>query len=208
MLATERSYTTVAATKRRDTVREEIKSCTRCMFAYNGNGPVLPSGPVPNDIMILGEAPTRTDDRHGFITFKGDPGLLLRRVLARHQIDLDRVFFVNAIQCWPEGDIPERNQLACLPNLRQLLAICDPMIVLALGAQALKVTSDRKGRTVTKNHGQPFLAQAGPFIDRWVFPTWHPAALKHTASAETAFSADIAAFADLYRKMREECHAG
>jgi uracil-DNA glycosylase family 4 len=195
---TTRSYTSVAETHNRTLVREQVRQCTSCTFCYNGNGPVLPSGPTPNDVMILGDAPTRSDDRAGHVTFKGDPGLLLRRLLARVDLDLDTLFFVNSIQCWPEAGITDRSLVACTKNLKALLGTCDPKIVLALGAVALKVTSDRRGRTITKDHGIPFQPKAGPFMGRWVFPTWHPAALKHTASAEIALSADIVTFAQFY----------
>ena len=199
-------HANVAQTRERLVVHEEIKDCRRCTFCFNGNGPVPYYGPTPNDIMILGDAPTRTDDRQGVITFKGDPGLLLRQILAAADLDLDRLFYANAISCWPEAGVPDRNLLACAPNLRRLVALCDPILVLALGSTALKVASDRKGRTITRDHGVPFRARAGPFRERWVFPTWHPAALKHrsNANAGTALRADILTFAEFYRGLKEE----
>lgn len=184
-------------------VIEQIKQCERCMFCWNGNGPVRPSGPTPNDIMILSEAPTRSDDRLGAVSHKGEPSLLLRRLLMRAGIDLDGVFFTDAIMCWPETTVPDRNLVACSPNLKAQLSLCDPLVVLALGAVALKVTSDRRGRTITKDHGQPFKPVAGPFIDRWIFPTWHPAALKKNASAEGMLAADIATFGQFYRDLKD-----
>lgn len=198
MLDTTRSTTTVAESKRRAEVFDKVSHCNRCLLAYNGNGPCRPWGPAPNDIMILGEAPTRTDDRRGQFTFSGDPGILLRRALATVGLDLDRLFAVGSVQCWPEERLATANLTACHPNVKDLIAICDPKIVLVLGAWALKVAADRPKMTITKDHGIPFTARAGPFRDRVVFPTWHPAALKHTVSAETLFLADIRAFGEHY----------
>lgn len=187
---------------RRSTI-EQIKQCTKCSFCWNGNGPVGFSGPTPNDVMVIAESPTRTDDRQGLITHKGEASLMLRRMLMRSGLDLDHLFFTNAIACWPETGVPDRNLIACSPNLKAQLRLCDPLVVLALGATALKVTSDRRGRSIRKDHGQPFKPIAGPFMDRWVFPTWHPAALAKNASAETQLSADIAAFGEFYRGLRD-----
>jgi uracil-DNA glycosylase family 4 len=198
MLDTTRSYLTVAESTARAETLDKISHCNRCTLAYNGNGPCRPWGPAPNDIMILGEAPTRTDDRRGQFTFSGEPGLLLRRALATAQLDLDRLFCIGAVQCWPEERLATSNLASCHPNVKALIALCDPKIVLVLGAWALRVAADRKKMTITRDHGIPFVAKAGPFRDRVVFPTWHPAALKHTKSAETLFLADIAEFARVY----------
>jgi uracil-DNA glycosylase family 4 len=203
MLDTTRAETSIA--RRRETV-DKIVGCNRCMLRFNGNGPCKPWGPAPNDIMVLGEAPTRTDDRRGQLTFGGEPGLLLRRALASQQLDLDRLFACNAVQCWPEDRLATAHLSSCHVNLKALIEWCDPKIVLVLGATALKVAADRKKMTITKHHGDPFVARAGPFRDRIVFPTWHPAALKHTKSAETMFLADIAEFGRIYRD--EVRHAG
>lgn len=199
MLDTTRPLGTVAAKDKQREILDALAHCNRCMLAYNGNGPVQPWGPAPNDIMIIGEAPTRSEDRRGQLLFSGEPGLLLRRALASQQLDLDRLFACNAVQCWPEERLATSHLQACSKNLKSLIALCDPKVVLVLGATALKVVADRKKMTITKDHGVAFTAKAGPLRDRIVFPTWHPAALKHTRSAETMFLADIAEFGRLYR---------
>lgn len=202
-LDTTRQRTSIAESRAIDALGEEIRGCQACTFCFNGNGPVLPSGPTPNDIMVLSDSPTRSDDRLGAISFKGEPGILLRRLLARVDLDLDRLFFANVVSCWPETSIPDRNILACTPNLRRLVKMCEPKVVLALGAIAFKVTADSRRRTLRNDHGVPYQARAGIFIDRWIFPTFHPGAVQHakTNAMETMISADIAEFGRFYREQ-------
>lgn len=183
-------------------MRDAVHACMNCSYCFNGNGPVLPSGPTPNHVMVIGDFPTRTDDRQGQLAFRDDAEVLLRSSLLRGHIDLDSLFHANTIQCWAgySKTVPDRVIRACVPNLKTMLAVCQPRVILTLGSMALRVSTDKVGRTVTKDHGRPFLSRAGPFMGRWVFPTWHPASIKHGFStvAETRFRQDIADFCRWY----------
>lgn len=193
---------TIESNQARKAMRDQIAGCTNCLLAYMGNGPILPSGPTPNDIMILAEAPTRVDDRARRIAHRGDPSLLLRRLLKRASLDLDDLFFANVVSCWPEDRVKE-GITPCHDNLKTMIGACDPLVVLTLGATALGAVSDTKKMTITKNHGVPFQPRAGAFMGRWVFPTWHPAALKKNPGAETALAADLRSFGEFYRGLKD-----
>jgi uracil-DNA glycosylase family 4 len=203
-VTTRRTPTVELAIARRD-LHHSIRDCRSCPLAFMGNGPVRPIGPTPNDIMILSEAPTRTDDKAGIVTHSGDPSQLLRKLLHAQGIELDDVFFANTISCWPGFRTPapaKGNIVACRPNVRAQVSVCDPAIVLTLGATALSEVTDNRKRKITTARGRPFRPLAGPLKDRWVFPTWHPGALKKNPGAVTALAADIATFVEFYTAMR------
>lgn len=187
----------------------QLRDCRDCHLCWMGDGPVPFSGPT-GEIMVLGEAPTRAEDKARRRLFNvgrspDDPMRVLTNGLKRASLKQDELFFTNTVSCWPDGRPPTDLEIrGCMHNVSMAVKVCDPRVVLALGATALKVCNDKVGkrrRSVTAHHGQPFLCRAGPMMDRWVFPTWHPAALKRNVGAELAFMVDMADFGEFYRAM-------
>ena len=181
---------------------ETISDCTGCRMSVMGNGPVAPRGKTPNDILILGDYPPRADDKVGRVTLKGEPSQLLRRHLREGGVHLDECFYANSTQCWTQGEAGKAEIDACrLHTIKPIVQVVQPKVVLTLGVTALK-TVGIKTKSVKSVHGRPHRMLAGPFIDRWVWPTWHPAA-EDKPGVVTQLGADLQRFGEFYRAMDE-----
>jgi uracil-DNA glycosylase family 4 len=179
---------------RRGEVNTQIAECKECGLHNHGKGPVPFRGPTPCRIMVLGEAPGITDDRRGK-PFLGETGRLLDSMCCEAGLgSTEQMFLANSICCLPVNGVPGEVLSACLPNLRSQVQLADPAWVLTLGSTAL--TAVQVDAQVTKVHGRPFGLQYGPFINRWIFPTFHPNAVIRDPKLKAKVMADLTTFRD------------
>ena len=130
------------------------------------------SGPPRATLMVIGEAPGRSEDEGG-APFIGRSGRLLVRLI-EEEVGLTRAdcFITNVVKCRPPANrTPRREEIeACHPWLIEQLAIVRPRVVLALGNTAARAVfgfSEGIGRT----HGR--IQSVG---SAWGLATYHPAA--------------------------------
>ena len=122
--------------------------------------------------MFVGEGPGEDEDRQG-LAFVGRAGQLLSRQILRMGLTRTEVFIGNIVKCRPPGNrapLPDE-MAACLPYLREQIAILKPKVIICLGGTAVKgllgVTTG-----ITRLRGQ-WHSYAG--VD--VMPTYHPSYL-------------------------------
>lgn len=180
-------------------MRETIADCDGCRMKFMGNGPVQPKGKMPNDVMVLGGYPTRTDDKVGAVQNTAVVSNRLRMYLREGGVHLDECFYANALQCWTQGEHTKTELDACrVETIKPILRAVKPKLVLALGADALACVGV-KG-TIKKLHGRPFRMRAGPFMDVWVWPTWHPG-VEDKPGVMVHVAADLHQFGTFYKEM-------
>ena len=130
-------------------------------------------GPIPCDIMFIGEAPGRKEDIQGE-PFVGPSGDVLNWALERINIPRDSVFIVNAVRCRPpDNRKPHKAELiACRGYLDYDISIVKPKYIIPLGVTAINLffpmarASDYVGTT----HVMKF-----PHGDVTIRPFYHPA---------------------------------
>lgn len=145
-------------TKKR-TVVQLIRECTLCPdLVKNRTQPVIGSGPIPCNIVFLGEAPGQREDETG-IPFSGTTGMVLDAAARRVGLHRkDDYHILNVLKCRPPQNInPTAAQMNnCVPFLRAQLAAIKPRVVVAFGkfaqAFALGVPPSRIG--VVRNMGK------------------------------------------------------
>lgn len=158
----------------RGEVQVAIRNCTSCVLRAKAR-PVPFRGPTPNKLAIVGEAPGYEENLRG-APFVGNSGKLLERILRDVKLPpLAQWFICNTVSCYPHGTPDALAVKACRTHLKTQIALCDPEIVVTLGAIAL-ASVEWTSEKITRIHGRPFRAVGGPFKDRLVFPTFHPAA--------------------------------
>ena len=121
--------------------------CTRCPLHEGRCKVVLCRGPLPCDVLFVGEAPGASEDVLG-TPFEGPAGHLLDSIideaLMPRRLDVPiRVAFTNLVGCIPKRDgekfEPEPSHIkACAPRLRELLAMAKPKLVVAVGTLSAK----------------------------------------------------------------------
>lgn len=153
---------------------------------------LIGDGPVPADVMVIGEAPGFREDEVSR-PFSGKSGRLLDETFDKFGLDRSEMFISNVNKCRPpENRTPNKTeQKACRPFLDAEIEHVKPKYILTLGNAALSVI--RKSG-IMKHRGE-----VAPFGDAQVFSTVHPAAVLRNPRYAQLFESDIAAFARLVR---------
>jgi len=154
-------------------IREELGDCQRCPLAKTRTNLVFGAGDPDAQLMFVGEAPGRDEDREG-IPFVGRAGQLLTKIIQAINMTRDQVYIANILKCRPPNNRnPEAEEIEkCYPFLQQQIKVIQPRIICALGAfaaQTLLQTKTPIGRL--RGRGHPFNKHS------LVIPTYHPAFL-------------------------------
>jgi DNA polymerase len=165
-----------------DELFSEISGCTKCRLHQNRTNTVPGEGNQKSRIMFIGEAPGADEDRLGR-PFVGKAGQLLDKALNALDFSRDKNFYIcNICKCRPEGNrTPEGDEAeACLPYLRNQVAVIKPRIIVCLGATSARYIIDRQAR-ITSIRGQWFERKGYS-----IMATFHPAALLRDESKKRA----------------------
>lgn len=152
---------------------------------------LIGDGPVPCDVMLIGEAPGACEDDQGR-PFVGPSGKVLDEALEQVGLPRKGIFITNMAKCKPPNNrTPKKAEIqACRKYLDGELSEVKPRFILLLGGTALDLIA-RKG--VEKHRGCVF-----DFDGSKVMVTFHPAA--RGRRRRSMFLADIEAFARLVRR--------
>lgn len=158
---------------------EEVQRCRRCPLYRTRTHAVISDGTSHAPLVFVGEAPGREEDRQG-VPFVGAAGQLLTKMIQAMGMRREEVYICNVLKDRPPENrtpLPEEVE-ACLPFLREQLAIVNPRVICALGAVATK-TLLGTSVALTSVRGQVLRYGTVPLV-----PTFHPAYLLRTPSAK------------------------
>lgn len=153
-------------------IARRVAACTTCPLSRSRTRTVPGQGATAPEIMFVGEGPGYDEDQQG-LAFVGRAGQLLTKIIEAMGLRREDVFIGNIVKCRPPGNrtpLPDEMQ-ACLPYLKEQIAILKPKVIIALGATAVRGLLDVT-TGITRLRGQWLLYEG---ID--VMPTYHPAYL-------------------------------
>lgn len=150
----------------------EVAACTLCALAKGRTQAVFGVGDPDARLMFVGEGPGADEDRLGE-PFVGKAGQLLTKIIEAMGLRREDVYIANVVKCRPPGNrVPMFEEVqACLPYLREQIAIIGPELLVLLGATAARALL---GTTASMGslRGRFFDFQGTP-----VLCTYHPAYL-------------------------------
>lgn len=172
--------------------------CERCRLSSTRTQVVFGEGNLHAPVVFIGEGPGADEDRLGR-PFVGRAGQLLEKGLRALGWDRNDVYIANVVKCRPPGNrVPEAEEAdACLPWLRNQIALIRPKIIVCLGATAAKAVVDAEIR-ITRDRGI-WKEKNGV----WILPTFHPAALLRDESKKRLFWEDLQALYQKYQQVKE-----
>jgi uracil-DNA glycosylase len=153
-------------------IAQRIEACTKCPLAQSRVRAVPGQGHPAPEIMFVGEGPGFEEDRQG-LAFVGRAGQLLTKIIEAMGFTRDQVFIGNIVKCRPpENRTPMPDEMnACLPYLKEQIALLRPKVIVALGATAVRGLLDVE-TGITKLRGRWLR-----YEDTDLMPTYHPAYL-------------------------------
>jgi uracil-DNA glycosylase family 4 len=159
-------------------------------------------GPIPCDVMIIGEAPGKNEQEQG-MPFIGRAGQVLNEALKFGGLARDEVYITNVYKTRPPNNrTPTDSELEeHWPLLVEELVKVNPKFMLLLGNTPLYVFTETKG--ITKKHGNRVDMSYFPG-DRIAMCTFHPAATVYNKGVRQDFYDDVKHFADLVRTYTNE----
>jgi uracil-DNA glycosylase len=150
---------------------DAMAGCTACALSETRQRVVAGVYPAGARMLLVGEAPGRSEDEGG-LPFIGRSGRLLDELLAEVGLDRGQIAVCNTVKCRPpDNRTPKRPELAtCRPWLDRQVDVIDPDVVVTLGGTALAWALGR-GVRIGDVHGTVH-ERAGHVV----VPTYHPSA--------------------------------
>lgn len=162
-----------------DEIAEQVRACEGCPLSEGRTNAVPGEGAADAQIMFVGEAPGREEDRQGR-PFVGPAGKVLDRLLGRIGLSREQVYITNIVKCRPpENRDPKPDEIeACREYLDGQIAFIKPRLVCTLGRPALQTLLDPKA-AISKVHAQVIEREGLTYV-----PLYHPAAGLHNKAMQ------------------------
>lgn len=164
-------------------LKAKAQKCKKCELHKTRNKVVFGHGPVPCNLMLIGEGPGENEDIQG-LPFVGRAGQLLTQILASIDIDREKdIYITNIVKCRPpENRAPKPAETeACYPYLEAQISIIKPKIILLAGSPSTKVVL-KLDEPMTKIRGNWFKLGDTKVA---VMPIFHPSYLLRNPSKNT-----------------------
>lgn len=160
--------------------------CQNCSLCTTRHSVVFGVGPVPSDVVFVGEGPGQQEDLQGE-PFVGAAGKLLDDMLGIIDLSRKNSYICNIVKCRPPNNrdpLPEE-QDACFGYLEKQLTILRPRIIVCLGRIAA-MRLIRPDFRITREHGI-WTERNGV----WYTAMYHPSALLRDPSKRPDTFSDL-----------------
>lgn len=182
-----------------DELKEKIKSICENYHEETTGGWITGSGPIPCDLLFVGEAPGKTEieEEMPFVGMAGKTfeGYLNSISLKREQIRITNTCFFRPVtirqldsgKSSVSNRTPKQKEIDLFHDvLDEEISLVNPRIIITMGNVPLKRFTDYK--SIGECHGQLLFNDR---LKRYVFPMYHPSALTYNRN-------------DSFKKMYEE----
>ena len=154
-------------------LKKDIDSIDDCNLKNKSKDLILGDGDINSPIMFIGEAPGEIEEKSG-LTFQGDHGALLNKMLNAINLYRDKVYIAYTINFRPPNDRkPTSNEIKRYSTfLKDHISIIDPKVIILMGATATQAVtnfygkiSDERGKwkeIILKNKTYPLMITFNP----------------------------------------------
>lgn len=169
-------------------IAAQVAQCRLCGLCETRKHTVPGQGARHPALMFVGEGPGADEDEQG-LAFVGRAGQLLTKMIEAMGYSRDEVWIGNIVKCRPPNNrVPTAEEMAaCMPYLKQQIALLKPKVIVCLGATAVKGLLNPPD-TISKVRGTWMKFEG---ID--TMPTFHPAYLLRNPPAKKFVWEDLKA---------------
>ena len=181
-----------------ETIKQNVIKCTKCDLCKTRTNAVPGKGNFQSDVIFVGEAPGRNEDKQGE-PFIGVAGKKLSIALEDAGISRDAVYITNIVKCRPPNNrVPNTDERdTCKEYLKQEISIIKPEIICILGNTAFN--SILGGSEITKFRGKVVRKD-----NQLYFLTIHPAATIYNQKLIDVLKNDIVKLFDLIKELKNK----
>ncbi len=159
------------ATRARDVagLKVALNAFDACELKRGARNLVFADGTLGARVMVIGEAPSRDEDKGG-LPFAGDTGVLLDNMLKAIELSRSKNVYLTNVLPWrlPRGgDVSETDLAMMLPFLERHVALAKPDVLVLMGNIACQAVLGKRG--ITRMRGEWVEAMGLP-----VMPMYHP----------------------------------
>jgi DNA polymerase len=179
-----------------ETIKQNVIKCTKCDLCKTRTNAVPGKGNFQSDVIFVGEAPGRNEDKKGE-PFIGVAGKKLSIALNEAGISRDDVYITNIVKCRPPNNrVPNTDERdTCKEYLKQEISIIKPKLICILGNTAFN--SILGGSEITKFRGKVVRKD-----NLLYFLTIHPAATIYNQKLIDVLKNDIVKLFDLIKDLK------
>ena len=179
-----------------ETIKQNVIECTKCDLCKTRTNSVPGKGDFQSDVIFVGEAPGRNEDKNGE-PFVGAAGKKLSAALEKVGVSREDVYITNVVKCRPPNNrVPNTNERdTCKEYLKNEISIIKPKIICVLGNTAFN--SVLGGSEITKFRGKLVRKDKQLY-----FLTIHPAATIYNQGLISTLNEDIEKLFNLIRELK------
>jgi len=179
-----------------ETIKQNVIKCTKCDLCKTRTNAVPGKGNFQSDVIFVGEAPGRNEDKNGE-PFIGVAGKKLSIALDEAGISREDVYITNIVKCRPPNNrVPSTDERdTCKEYLKQEISIIKPKIICILGNTAFN--SILGGSEITKFRGKVVRKD-----NLLYFLTIHPAATIYNQKLIDVLKNDIIKLFELIKELK------
>ena len=137
----EKSYKNAAQNKLEKllALKKKINSIENCKLKENSKKVILGDGNPNSQILLIGESPGKEEDDAG-LSFQGDVGELLNKMLAAINIQREKIYLTYAINFRPPDDRKPTNKEIDRYSiyLKEHVSIINPKMIILMGSTAME----------------------------------------------------------------------
>ncbi len=177
-------------------IKQNVIKCTKCDLCKTRTNSVPGKGNFSADVIFIGEAPGRNEDKSGE-PFVGAAGKKLEAALEGAGITRDTVYITNVVKCRPPSNrVPSTTERdTCKEYLKEEISIIKPKIICIMGNTAFN--SLLGGSEITKYRGKVVRKE-----NQLYFLTIHPAAIIYNQKLIDVLNGDIIKLFDLVKEIK------
>ena len=123
-------------------LKKKINSIENCNLKDNSKNLVMGDGDINSPIMLIGEAPNEEEDVSS-LTFQGEVGSLLNKMLLAIEIKREKVYSTYSINFRPPEDRkPNAQEIKRYSVfLKEHISIINPKIIILMGSTAMEAVT-------------------------------------------------------------------
>jgi uracil-DNA glycosylase len=167
---------------------------------------VFGDGNIDADIVFIGEAPGKNEDKQG-IPFVGAAGKFLNEMLEMIDLKREDIYITNIVKYRPPDNrdpLPDEKK-TFLPYLQSQLEVIQPKVVVTLGRHSLNCFLP--DLQISQVHGQPkrvrlsLKENSNDTLEVVILPLFHPAAALYNGSMRQTLIDDFALLPAIIEKI-------